>query len=184
MKSQHRPDLSPEQVVALLPYTEAFAEDDLEEASQFYGQPLQSVIGGCPPGWSWLETALVAGYLPEFEAIGLALRATHAAWLNEVDNAEANGVDGDALGSTETDLYRSLITQIESFVVELEERRVSLLRKAQAEEPESPVCELWREDERRAAERASKAQERKASAQADAKSNETMRDKYQERLAR
>src|SRR6478736_5323184 len=110
-------DLSKEQVAALLPHSPGFCEVP-EEAEQFYGRPLSSVMGA---GGAWLEDAIVAGYVPDLASIGLALRASQALAIDEVRYARGHPEDGS--GSREVmvdyrDRYRGLVELLEGFVGE------------------------------------------------------------------
>jgi hypothetical protein len=108
-----------QQVVGLLPFAEAFDEDDQSEARQFYGNPLSSVMGG---GGPWLEVAVIAGYVPDLASIRLALRANQALALSEL---RASVEDGSANAETVSwyrRQYQGLSELIGGFVAELEEQ--------------------------------------------------------------
>lgn len=116
-------DLSWEQVVALLPFTECFDKDNPWEAAQFYRDPAWSVMG---VGGAWLEDGIVAGHIPHFGSIGLALRATQVVAIEELrqarqNPAEASSWPGPTAGSYRSD-YLDMIELLEGFVAELEQQ--------------------------------------------------------------
>lgn len=92
-----------------------------------YGTPARELISD---DWSWLEAMVLAGYVPHFEGIELAIRGTHSWWLREMRYAEAKGADGDALNWVDgVELYQRLISLLESLAFELSDERTRLLAK-------------------------------------------------------
>ena len=90
-----------------------------------YGRDRSDIVAEADRS-EWLEAVVLAGYVPYFEGIVLAVRATHLYWLDEAKRAQKAGVDGDALGWLNCDLYRGLVILLEGFVHEMEEAQAQI----------------------------------------------------------
>lgn len=106
--------------------------DRAGESQPKFGDRLRDIVG--ESGWSWLEDAVLAGHMPHLEGTTLALRAARAFVLSEIDDAEAQGVDGDALGwaTAFAESFREIIVMLEEHVTELEHRGAEILRREQS----------------------------------------------------
>jgi hypothetical protein len=163
------PNLSRAIVAELLPHASTYSA----ATAPAYGEGLDALVAASPTGWEWLEAAVLAGHLPDFAGITLAVRATHADWLRQVREAHAAGVDGEALGWTESALsYRALIQVLEQCVAEMEEERAKLLDDPVPASLQGAEAREWQaHDDGAAAEaaraRALRARERRESAKRD-----------------
>jgi len=87
----------------------------------FFGRCLLETVADSAPWADWLEAAVLAGYVPYFQGIELALRACHIFGLRHVQESVWLGLDDDAIKWTRaSDLYREWIALLELFVVEME----------------------------------------------------------------
>jgi hypothetical protein len=134
--AERPPSLPPTAVAELLP----FAADHSEATAPTHETPLVAAIAATRAGSEWLEAGdagVLAGYLPSFEGISLALRATHLDWLGEVEKARAVGAV--ALGWTElANSYCELTVLLDGFVIDMERRRSEILSAAPPASVEDP----------------------------------------------
>ena len=116
-----RPTLTGEMIDALLLH----AHDYSAATAPAYGRDRSDIVAEAD-SWEWLEAVVLAGHVPFFEGIVLAVRATHLYRFDEAKQAHDAGVDGDALGWLNCDLYRGLIILLEGFVHEMEEAQAQI----------------------------------------------------------
>jgi hypothetical protein len=168
---EQRPNLPPWVTADLVAHAVDFTGDFPR-----YGQPLPELLEGT--GWSWLEAAVLAGYVPHLEGTALAIRGSHAITVQEITESLAKGADGDAIGWTQqADHYREIIALLEDLVIELEQWSEEINSRRHSDLTNATKAR-WAEDADAAHARASNARQRQASALADNRSAEEARARY------
>jgi len=110
----HRPNLEPSEAAQLV--SAALDTRDVK-----YGTPLTAVVEGEAPWMSWLEGALVAGYLPYFDTVPLLISGIHLWYRRQVATCIAEGVLGDAEGWLGISVeYRRVAEQLVTYAQEFE----------------------------------------------------------------
>jgi hypothetical protein len=160
---EQRPNLPPWVTADLAAHAVDFTGDFPQ-----YGQPLAELLKGT--GWSWLEAAVLAGYVPHLEGTTLAIRGSHAIACQEFTESLAQGAHGDAIGWTQqADHYREIIALLEDLVVELEQWSEEINSRPNSDLMDATRAR-WARDADAARARASNARQRRASALADNRS--------------
>lgn len=115
------PNLSPEILDELRPMAFDFPPDRPRR-----GESAANLVES--EGWSWLEGLVLAGYMPHFEGIILAVEGTHRFVVAEIETYEARGVLGDAIGWTShVEYYRDLAARLLRHAAALERKRGQML---------------------------------------------------------
>ncbi len=129
--------LSEQTVVSLQQY--AYSPD--RDRPRF-GDPLEQIIAAS--SFSWLERALLAGHLPDWDDLLLALRATHAYFQDEARDAANSDASRDALMWLDSQLFRQLLATLAGFIAELEAETATILRAETSSDPR--LQKLWEQD--------------------------------------
>jgi hypothetical protein len=150
---------------------------DCAEGLPRFGESLADAIQG--RGWSWLEGAVLAGYMPHIDGTVLALRADFAFYLREIHEYEARGVLGDALHWLEqADVYRDIVAMLEGFIASMEAETARLSIIPECEATPTKIAATWRDDARAANERRGHADARRVQALQDNDAARRQRGRY------
>ncbi len=87
-----------------------------------YGVPLTEAVQHEAPWMSWLDAALLAGYLPDLDSMSMYIKAWHMWTVRKFGEFRAERADGDAEGVATgcAKHYRDLARALESCARELE----------------------------------------------------------------
>ncbi len=83
---------------------------------------MPDVIAAEAPSGSWLEAALVAGFVPYPDTLPLLLKACHMDLLDQLSEFQEGGVWGNVIGWAESfaEAYREYAQLLETFASELD----------------------------------------------------------------
>jgi hypothetical protein len=134
-----------------------------------YGTPLPEIAAESHGSLSdFLELAASAGYgLVATDSIILLLQAQHLCDVAAAQEAELEGVDGDALCALDASGLRALVVVAERLIADLERRTAALHVKERGRHVVPRYRELWQRQALTALTRAASAEQRAESAKYD-----------------
>jgi len=94
-----------------------FAFDTVRE-QRIVGAPVVEAIASVGPWRDWLEAAVFAGYVPGFEGLALALRATNLLWRREIEQGIVSDGQALAFAARGAEALRDLARGLDGFANE------------------------------------------------------------------
>lgn len=116
----HEPELSRDDVSSLDPYRVGVWAESGEFGLDLFGLDLVRAVS-LAEDREWLEFAVMAGYVPHLDNVGLALRAQQLWFLKVIEQYHDGGLEGDPADwvARASHSYRDFIALLEGFIEEL-----------------------------------------------------------------